>query len=1493
MSFDNFKTYGDSPESAFETLCTQLFERYLRRTYRSRLVKFRVINGVGGDGGIEAYGELDNGQLIAVQAKWFRNTVESGEIGQIRKSVVTALALRSNIVEYIICVPRSLGSLKFGRGAKGAGKKPILNTEESTIDQFTDQIEAVYTNTKITWWFEQDLEFQMQEEDNVGLHKFWFEHELISMSHLIQQFDLERKAWFEKRYIPELHGQGVIQSEIQQLLFTQAYRKELLEQLDAGMRIFRTASDLIRRFAETLPADHILKKEFDDLRIAIDSNLAGLTPVAKAITEGINVFPAVTLSPLSIPSQLLDDIEAISPIDRQIGVKERLINTLGRVKEIDLQQIASEVIEHANQTGRLFLGNSGTGKTHALANTVDVRLNKDDSPAIIIRAKSTPCGDWTQILKKALDLDDWDRREILSALETLAIRTDHRDAQKLNAGEELKRELAKVIICIDGLEEDSSHWPEWYERMRESVALMKLYPRVRFIYTARTYFLNEEEVPNDVGFKVTKIPVEGDVSVGSVIDEYFSPEHFNIDVKPRSLIRGIDSLYALRLFCELYRDEVLTSDSEIFTAERDLLNEKINRIEDDFGKIKPVGKARKPIREAIDTLSEAFYSKPEIEHDDFFELLYKGAAHYLGKDDIDKLIEYLVNNGFLIKSELPIGNGMLAKTKVAYNLTYQSIMELIMSEKYADAIISGKLQALPAHLLVTYSGAHEEYTGTHLVNERIVQQIVNKLFHENGLLIGRDEFLIEGVDSSIVRQLQMKALILAPAPVAETLRAGIDAHYFKDHKSRSFVFNNLIYPSAASAANYFGAEYLHDLLMRQTTAFEREKVWLGWDQHDIHDLGEKESKRFYRYDLRNVIDPYGEGELHLPDFAAHNEYPLVYGWALSTLDQSLRERLRVALTKWAVNQPEEYKLLLQKLFPCNDPQIQEDLAAITLGLASKLRDGNSIRELAHWALQNIFEVQEKHNDVIVRIGFRAIVEKAFALGVIDEKEVEIARPKPAQKFAVIPIDPDALQQGGEEIYPVGHDLAWYVIKRGFNDFLEYESVDAGDEKDEPGEVFLKRYLDELGFGHLSAYSWAISAAIAYMKALGFSREDGNSYTEASHGSKSKNFTLEEKYTWLAVHYLQGYLSDHLPLKESGTFIDDYMKITNIDNPAETLEIIDHPETPDIEDNWIIKETLAPEMQGESTADDQIKTAVENEPVINFAQWLEFKDNEFRTGGREDEWLALFNYTTVHDSRQYINSSVDARSVIIEKGQASVLLDLVQNHPGRSHFVEGIDRMVGSPDTDTYSNPSDVVWMTWIGESYSSDSYYLPPDGEEKLMQYTVTSVTKNTVKGEEEIYIPSKVVRKLLGINEMSHQLFIDNDRNIKGLNHILNRPNYDKQEMTLVPKKDFLEQLEKNGLEIVWFVDLYRGKNALNEAIKSDNHPMKTRKYMVWYENDVLQFQKFWDARFSNQRDKDPAEPDDEDEEWEGPLDANNLPGIRPDEMKRQTGGDPTRVLK
>ena len=356
MNWRNFVTYGDGYQEAFETLCNQLFERFLKRKYKEILVKFRVINGAGGDGGIEAYGELVSGEIIAVQAKWFRDTLKSSEIDQIRNSITTAKDLRPQIKEYIICIPHDVSSLKYGRGKKGEDKKPIDNFEEKTIDKFIDEITAKYSDIKITWWFEKDIEFELMQADNEGVHKFWFGKEIISLKYLISQFELQKTSWLFKKYIPELHGQGFIQKEIQQLLYNEAYRKTLYDKFEKELKPLKDLINLIPKFIRPLEDGNEIRKQLESIYKEVNSNIKNLASIGRAILNGENHLKDLSIIKVTIPRKLVNEIEYIKPTNLQIGIKERLINTLVQLENFDLTGFLTELREEVRQIGRLFFG---------------------------------------------------------------------------------------------------------------------------------------------------------------------------------------------------------------------------------------------------------------------------------------------------------------------------------------------------------------------------------------------------------------------------------------------------------------------------------------------------------------------------------------------------------------------------------------------------------------------------------------------------------------------------------------------------------------------------------------------------------------------------------------------------------------------------------------------------------------------------------------------------------------------------------------------------------------------------------------------------------------------------------------------------------------------------------------------------------------------------------------------------------------------------------
>lgn len=1458
MNWTKFNTYGDSPQNAFETLCNQLFERYLKRTYNTDLFKFRVINGAGGDGGIEAYGQLSSADIVAVQAKWFQKSLDYSEIKQIRNSILTAKKLRGQIKEYIICIPHDVSSLKIGRG-----NKQTTNHEENKIKTLIDEIYSAYPDLKLTWWFDNEILNELQQANNEGVHKFWFDKEVISLEYLSKHFALQKKGWLHERYIPELHGQGMIHGEYQKLCFSHQYRNDLFSQAIQAIADLKFCIFQIEHF---IPTNAVA--EINEELILIKENLLmfsdELQRIADALKTGNDYYKPTILPEVEIWKTKLQ-LETLNANNIQKNILPKLISSLDNIHKYGLPQYIQHFAFYFNQKIKLVIGEPGTGKTHGLTNCVETHLAAN-SPSIIIQAKGAPFNDWTEILSKSLEIN-WRKDEILSALETLATKNDVQKATALKAGEEHNYEITKAIICVDGLEEEIEHEKEWYARIRECEQLTTEYPRVRFIFSARRYFYNNEELPQRGIFEDIFLPREGDVAVEEVAPHYFSKDHYNIQLSSSSLIRGLDSLLALRLFCEEYQNRSINETDQIVTATRDLINLKIDRLNKEFiAKLQEKkGATRNPIMDSLDIIAKFFYKNHEVEHNEMVNLISPVLKNYLDGSEIDSLIDYLAENAFLIRFERVYEDGVLKKRKHFYSITYQSLIEHIISERIYCDIKSGSLNRIPQFLHdvmirpLDFSPRDSFSPFEISPNEKIIQNIINNSLIESGKLIGENNFLTEDFDEWEIKKYQLIAISKAPNSIAKNFKPKIDQLFNGGYTNLSYVLEYLILPSSYSSDSAFGAEYLHQTLMK-FSVFERDKIWSGLDMYETGKLSEHE-RHHYQYESSKVVfRELGIGKPILFEWSLHNERPLVFAWGLSTIDQELRNDLRISLVGWAIKSPSEFSLLLKKIFHCNDPQIQEDLASIMLGVASRLKDKDRIKELAIWSIENIFNHLDIHRNIIVRQGFRAIVERAFQHGVISNDEVEKCRPKPMDTITLLPLENNLTTTGQGECYPIVHDLAWNVINKAYDNFLEYPSALGDGLKDNDcseAKVLLNKYRAAYNDKDLFASNWAMSAAIAYMRGLGLTRTEGNWHTHATHGIKSKVFTYEEKYTWLAVHYIQGYLSDYIPAKrwsDNREFISDYLQITDVPNPAESLLDLDTAfEKLKPNKEWIIKEVLSKELETGIDVNQSITNWVIEEPVFDLEKWLCFDSADFKIDEPNRKWLALYNDTSLHDSRQFCYTNFYAVACLIKKEDLPRLLKIIQSNPDSLHFITRIDGLHSSPRTDTYCNPTDIVWMTWIEEDGTEEAFYPDISDDEKYLYKCITKITQNNIDGESYIRMPSKKVRKLINCYELIGNELKDSNGRTLAFNEKVSDGTYrDMQELVLVEKENLEEIVDKEGYEIVWFIQLFKKKNPLNESLDKKFHVQRTRKYFIWTEKNVKKSLKFWDEWFSNQRDKE-----------------------------------------
>jgi hypothetical protein len=1449
--WDSFNTYGGSYPNSFETLCNQLFERYLSRKYTATINEFKVINGAGGDGGIEAYGKLSNGNFIAIQSKWFKQALDNNEINQIKNSIITALNIRPNIIEYIICIPHNVSSIKIGRG-----NKPTQNSEDIRITKFEKEIQETLPNVKITWWFEQTILNELQFPENEGVNKYWFEKEIIHSSFLKDKFELQKNNyWLKERYVGDLHTKGDIQNLIDKQLNSLPFRKKTVAKIiDLKNKINYTLQISSKFIDVTLNSDEF-KNKLEIINYFLEDLIKSLTELETKLINGVeinlNINEEEKLTILDTIYEAVEILETINPTDFQKPIYQNLKICL---KELD-SEIIHKYLEIENDlvliSTSLILGKPGTGKTLGLAYAVEERVKKE-APALLIQAKGANSKDWTQLLSKELELSNWTKNEIFNALETIAVRNDC----QLASANAKTVENTNVLICIDGLDEDVSNETNWYDRINESIEITNKYKRIRFVFSAREYFYNNQKLPAyKKQYEELRLKREGDVKVEDVSNDYF--KKYNINIENHQLVKGLDSLFALKLFCENYRGSTISGNNVVQIAISKLINLKIERINSEYLESLETKKSKsiKPVLDFLNIISDLFYYHSEVSHTQIFDLEIEKKLKYLDNNEIELLIEFLSNNGILIKYERDKKtNSILEEKERFYNFSYQSILETIVSSKISYSIINKEIDCLPDSIFKPLPLSNElddvhYYYEDFIPNRQIIENIITDVFIKTEKLIGFDNFLTKGLSESDIFELQLGTLYLAPNNLSSKYKDWITKIFNEDYIKRFQILQNLILPLSYDRESAFSSMFLHNILKNIPSVFERDKFWSDLDRTEKNIVSKKIQIREYElndWSIKSILD----NNFDFDETDMFDGRPLIYSWGLTTIDQKLRERIRIKLTKWALILPIEFKKLLDLMVPINDPQINEDLASITLGVATKCKDKNAILEIALWCLNNIFNDTNKFRNVIVRYGFRSIVERAFQFRLISKNEVNKARPALKDDFIILEVDKKYIDNPKEEFYPIAHDLSWYVIKEAYDDFLSIASGfnSHSYEKSNPFiSDFYSKYSSVLKCSE-SARTWGMSTAIAYIKSLGFDRVKGSSYTDASHGSKSKIFTYEEKYVWLAVHYLKGYLSDYLPYKYDEEnmeydWIDDYSKIVHINNPIEDLLTILESEVDEYFNPplWIIKEELAPEIDNLKNIQKEIDRLVSKEPKIDFNNWLQYNSLDFNSD-IENVYLSINQYTSLTNSSKTVNASIEGIGYfILEVDFEHFLTELKKD--SKSISISNF----AYPNTDTYTNPANLFWMDWIGENNNSFEFI-----ENKFVYNCLTSVMSNNVDGEQEIKIPSKKIRELLKITELDNNNYLNFDSNSIGFKHQINTKQFsygDTQELILLNKEQLLNALKGNNFKLFWLVSHFIKKNPLNDEIKKIKHKQKFRRYIIWFDDkNELQYLKYSDNTFSNE---------------------------------------------
>ena len=1407
MNWTNFQTYNDSPTKAFETLCNQLFENWCKEEFGTKLVSVKVVNGAGGDGGVEAYAVLNDHKIVGLQAKWFPDSFTSNQMSQIKSSIRTALRIRPHITRYIVCVPRDFASIT----AKSE------KAEDQRWEDMKEDILKDYPNLSLELWNETRLTQELQKESSVGIFKFWFERSEISDESVQLSFMKSKESWLNTKYVPELNTFGsisnIISSYLGNIEINNKIKTAFSQLCNLCDRFYDTSSELLDVCGESDPNIVAL---LNDTKCQIDAMMQETSAIRDWL-ENQSIFglsfdeSSFWIDFGSVANQLKDSKEEPS----HYFLFDAVIKVLHQLDKIRIHLLLNEVKRSNDYRNKVFLGEPGTGKTHGIAAIMEQLLNHGLHIPILIQARDIPINyTWKDIIVSSLGLaNSWSEEEIWQGLSSLANR------RKMKVLRHYKNVpiLPKVLIVVDGIDE-SSPYDIWMERIKEANVVVKKYPLLRFSFLSRPFVFQDQII--DVKFEY--LPASGDVPVHKLFDSYVKA--FDVDVSNAGWIKySLTTPLALKLFCEINKGKTIHYHSGADISISALLKEKIRRLEIEFCKqntdIKVVDQI---ILKGIMLLANQYKSESFIERENLTNIIEKNLTG--DSTRARKIINYLEDYGIL-RVICAHGKGLLSPDVYLYYPGIQGYFD------YASALMLLDEYVSPSN--IDFAKCENLLQNSFYILAIISIQNYNYLITSNDTIktVISDEFWEE---------LEFFALRHSSPDKAAQFKPKLLDIMAKDADHLRNVTNKIVLPLARDLSHPLGTKLIDEFLASFEYAAQRDVIWSVPTY-----LNKSEGTKWYvRFPLDINQDAY---KLSINDTA--EGLPLIFAWALSSVNNTFRQEYRIELMRWALESTDEFFKLFLKFTTVNDPQIRSDVFSILMSLVYERENSELLERAACWIMENILSPEkiEENRDASVRYYSTSIIRKAAEFGVIESCIANRFLPPYRTTSYNIQLSEEALTgtyMGGYG--GITYDLGRYVL----TDHMTGVFSDYRDEvKNQYGQLIDRISLGKPQYKGISANQLILSMAYAFIQNAGWTedfryRKNGEeyifgvdnsifgTYMPKTHGSQSPVMTICEKYVWQARNYIGGFLADHLKhVEESDAHhIDDYGVLDNFLIPALEIGHVNPDELNDLYP-WHIPESDTVLIKGKPSRKEDVANAVDHAPDISWEKWITLYNNAHQYPINEEILIALNSFSCFEcpmglETMLYINS------ILVENEKLDDFLELIRNDSNISNQILNPCDWSGGVQTSCYITPKEICWMPWKKryDCYFADEF------PGITINSAVEECTYNFVElGDVGYKLPSAPVRKILGITNTDGFEFYNMGKEIKAINVSVGERWHTQQEQ-LLTGKSLIELAEKNGKQLVWIMREQRRESGKTREKFGDFYAEKDKSYCGFFRNGTFE---------------------------------------------------------
>lgn len=442
IDFNNIRPINGTANDGFEEFVCQL-----ARKEEIPCAKRFERNGKP-DGGVECYWILEDGSVVAWQAKYFCKAFDSSQYQQIDGSVKEAIKAYPNLRRYIIAVPTDPSA------AHTTGRKSMKDRIASYIERWT----KINPNVVFEFWWTSDLLKRLQRNSNQGMLRFWFGKQEFTDDYFVQ-FNVNSIKDLGKRYTPELNV------EVEPLQY--------FEVLSRGKALCVLFDNVVKKVEYT--CRKIEKNKFCKNILDLIENVR----IENNQIRSINIVGIDKITLEGFLTSLLSLAESIQDISNEIVAKERATEIEKNASRnlyglsVDILQIYNalhqDIVKLINDPILILEGDAGVGKSHLLADVVQRREKEKQFSLLFLGQKFITDEDpFIQMARMLYFSGSSD--ELLEMLEAKAEVTGHR-----------------IIIFVDAINEGHG-LNIWQNNIRSFISKIRQHPWLGLVLSIRASY---------------------------------------------------------------------------------------------------------------------------------------------------------------------------------------------------------------------------------------------------------------------------------------------------------------------------------------------------------------------------------------------------------------------------------------------------------------------------------------------------------------------------------------------------------------------------------------------------------------------------------------------------------------------------------------------------------------------------------------------------------------------------------------------------------------------------------------------------------------------------------------------------------------------------------------------------------------------------------------------------------------------------------------------